>query len=178
MMAKLIRKCVFPTLLHFQRKRSKIHVCVCVCVYVHAHVGVHACVHVLATQSCLTLCDPVDYSPPGSSVHGILQERIVEWIPSPFSRGSSQLRDRIPSPASQVDSLPSEPPEKSPIIYEQKSNDLPVLLTASFHLLIQRDQVLTSSEHFPFPCHFSMLYHGKQGTVPNLALGFPSCHKH
>ena len=44
-------------------------------------------------QSCPTLCDPVDCSPPGSSVHGILQARILEWIGISFSRGSSQLRD-------------------------------------------------------------------------------------
>ena len=39
----------------------------------------------LAAQSCLTLCDPVDCSPPGSSLHGILQARILEWVafPSP-----------------------------------------------------------------------------------------------
>ena len=43
----------------------------------------------LVTQSCLTLCDPMDYSPPGSSVHGILQARILEWVAIPFSRGSS-----------------------------------------------------------------------------------------
>jgi len=41
-------------------------------------------------QSCPTLCDPVDCSPPGSSVHGILQVRILEWIAVSFSRGSSQ----------------------------------------------------------------------------------------
>ena len=41
-------------------------------------------------QSCLTLCDPMDYSPPGSSVHGILQARILEWVAIFFSRGSSQ----------------------------------------------------------------------------------------
>ena len=46
------------------------------------------------TQSCLTLCNPMDYSPPGSSVHGISQTRILEWVPIPFSRGSSQPRDR------------------------------------------------------------------------------------
>ena len=40
-------------------------------------------------QSCLTLCDPVDCSPPGSSVHGILQARILEWVVISFSRGSS-----------------------------------------------------------------------------------------
>ena len=39
------------------------------------------------------LCDPVDCSPPGPSVHGILQARILEWVATPFSRGSSQPRD-------------------------------------------------------------------------------------
>ena len=41
---------------------------------------------VLVAQLCLTLCDPVDCSPPGSSVHGILQARILEWVVMPFSR--------------------------------------------------------------------------------------------
>ena len=45
-------------------------------------------------QSCPTLCDPMDCSPPGSSVHGIHQARILEWIAISFSRGSSQPRDR------------------------------------------------------------------------------------
>ena len=49
---------------------------------------------VSAPQSCPTLCDPMDSSPPGSSVHGILQARIREWIAMPFSRGSSRPRDR------------------------------------------------------------------------------------
>ena len=44
--------------------------------------------------SCLTLCDPMDCSPPGSSVHGILQARILEWVATPSSRGFSQPRDR------------------------------------------------------------------------------------
>ena len=47
----------------------------------------------LVAQSCLTLCDLVDYSPPGSSAHGILQARILEWVAIPFSRGSSPPRD-------------------------------------------------------------------------------------
>ena len=46
-------------------------------------------------QSCLTLCDPMDWSPPGSSVHGILQARMLEWVAMPFSKGSSQPRDGI-----------------------------------------------------------------------------------
>ena len=45
-------------------------------------------------QSCPTLCDPVDCSPPGFSVHGILQARILEWIAISFSRGSSWPRNR------------------------------------------------------------------------------------
>ena len=49
---------------------------------------------VLVAQSCLTFCDPTDCSTPGFSVHGILQARILEWVASPFSRGSSQPRDR------------------------------------------------------------------------------------
>jgi len=48
---------------------------------------------VLVAQSCPTLCDPMDCSLPGSSVHGILQARILEWVAIPFSRGSSQSKD-------------------------------------------------------------------------------------
>ena len=49
-------------------------------------------------------CSPMDNSPPGSSVHGILQARRLEWVAMPFSRGSSWPR----SPALQADSLPTE----------------------------------------------------------------------
>ena len=48
----------------------------------------------LAAQLCFTLCDPVDCSPPGSSVHGILRASILEWVPTPFSRGFSGPRDQ------------------------------------------------------------------------------------
>ena len=58
----------------------------------------------------LILCDPVDCSPPGSSVHRILQARILEWVTISFSRGSSQLKDQTGSPALGADSLLSEPP--------------------------------------------------------------------
>ena len=51
-------------------------------------------VKVLVAQSSPTLCNPMDYSPPGSSVHGILQTRILEWVAVPFSRGFSRPRDR------------------------------------------------------------------------------------
>ena len=49
-----------------------------------------ACMHVQSLQSCLTVCEPMDWSPPGSSVHGILQAGILEWVAMPSSRGSSQ----------------------------------------------------------------------------------------
>ena len=49
---------------------------------------------VLAPQSCPTLCNPMGCSPQDSSVHGILQASILEWVAIPFSRGSSQPRDR------------------------------------------------------------------------------------
>ena len=50
-------------------------------------------VEMLVVHLCLTLCDPVDYSLLGSSVHGSLQARILEWVAISFSRGSSQPRD-------------------------------------------------------------------------------------
>jgi len=53
----------------------------------------HVYVCVLITQSCLILWDPMGSSPPGPSVHGIPQARILEWVAVPFSRESSQTRD-------------------------------------------------------------------------------------
>ena len=63
-------------------------------------------------QSCSTLCDPTDCSLPGSSVHGILQARILEWVAIHFFRGSSDPGITPGSPALQADSLPSEAPGK------------------------------------------------------------------
>ena len=56
--------------------------------------GEGAFLFLLVSQSCRTLCDSVDCSLPVSSVHGILQARILEWVAMPFSRRSSQARDR------------------------------------------------------------------------------------
>ena len=61
---------------------------------------------VKVTQSCLTLCDPMDCRLPGCSVRGIPQARILEWVAVPFSKGSSWSR----SLSSLADSLLSEPP--------------------------------------------------------------------
>ena len=55
------------------------------------HSGAVLC---LVAQLYLTLCNPMDSSPPGSSVHGILQAKMLEWVAIPSSRGSSQPRDQ------------------------------------------------------------------------------------
>ena len=69
-------------------------------------------VKVKVAQSCSALCDPKNYSPSGSSVHGILQTRILEWVVIPFSRGSSDPEVELCSPTLQADSLLSVPPKK------------------------------------------------------------------
>ena len=67
-----------------ERSKKYINIYMCVCV----------CVKVKVAQLCPTLCDPVDCSLPGFSVHGILQARILERVAIPFSKGSSWPRDR------------------------------------------------------------------------------------
>ena len=67
--------------------------------------------HMKVIQSCLTLCDPMNCSLPGSSVHGILQARILEWVfPSPGDLPNPWIEPG--SPTAEADSLPSEPPGK------------------------------------------------------------------
>ena len=63
-------------------------------------------------QSCLSLCNPMDCSLSASSIHGIFQARVLEWISISFSRGSSRPGIEPMSPALQADALPSEPPGK------------------------------------------------------------------
>ena len=79
------------------KTRSRV-VCVCVCVCV------------LIAQSCPTLCDPIDCSPSGSSVYGILQARILEWVTIPFFLTQGLNSDILHC---RKDSLPSESPEKA-----------------------------------------------------------------
>ena len=69
----------------------------------------------LVAQLCPALCNPMDCSPPGFSVHGILQARILEWLAFPFSSGSSKPGIELRSPALQANSLLSELPGKPKI---------------------------------------------------------------
>ena len=75
--------------------------------------GQGLCMRVKSLQSCLTLCDPMDCSLPGSSVHGILQAGILEWVAMPSSRGPSRSKDRTcisRLPQWQAGSLPAMSP--------------------------------------------------------------------
>ena len=71
-----------------------------------------SCVCVSAAQPCPTLCNPMDCSPPGSSVHRILQARILEWGAISSSGDLPNPGIEPGSPALQADSLPREPPRK------------------------------------------------------------------
>ena len=91
-------------------------------------------------QSCLTLFDSVDCSPPSSCVHGILQAGILEWVAIPFSRGFSQSRDPTQVSCIAGRLFTSEPPGK-PLLS---------LMSANFYKnsFVQKGSALTS---FP-PC--------------------------
>ena len=69
-----------------QHCKLTLSVCVCVCVCV--------CARVHVSCSVVAFCNPMDCSLPGSSVHGILQAIILEWVANSFSRGYSQPRDQ------------------------------------------------------------------------------------
>ena len=87
--------------------------------YVCVYVCMSVCVYVLVTQSCPTFCGHMDCSLSGSSVHRILQARILEWFAIPFARGSSQPGDwtRVSCIASGF--FTTEPPGK-PIISSRR----------------------------------------------------------
>ena len=90
---------IYLSIIHLLVYRLSLSMSICV-----SHLSVSAIyppsaylhLHPKSLQSCLTLCDPMDCSPPGSSLHGILQARILEWVAFPFSRESSQPRARTP----------------------------------------------------------------------------------
>ena len=78
-------------------------------IHTHTHTHTHSG---LVTKSCPTLCHPMDSSQPGSSVHRILQARILEWVAISFSGDLPNPGIKPGSPALQGDSLPTEPPGK------------------------------------------------------------------
>ena len=97
----------------------------------------------LVSQSCPILCDPVDCSPPGSSVHGILQARIVEWIVIPFSRGSFQPRDQTRQILYHLSH------QGSPVIYSRK-----VIIAFLCKLFAMQQISVQMHSSLLLPCHF------------------------
>ena len=87
----------------------------------------------MKSLSCVRLCDPVDCRPPGSSVHGISQARILEWVAISISRDLPNPGIEPGSPALQADTLTSEPPGK-----QASSNSLMGLRLLLFCNLMSR----------------------------------------
>ena len=96
--------------LYFHYFHIACYVCVCVCVCV------------LVAQSCPSLCNSKDCSPPGSSVHAILWARILEWVAIPFSSRSAHPGVKPRSHTLQADSLLSEPPDKPIVCHSHSQN--------------------------------------------------------
>ena len=91
----------------------------------------------LVTQLCPTLCNPMDYSPPGFSGHGILQARVLQWVAIPFSKGSSRPKDYTQVSCTASRSLLSEPWEVLYYILKILSYlNHTVILIAAFSILV------------------------------------------
>ena len=98
--------------------------------------GCRACMRAKSLQSCPTLCNPIDWSLAGSSIHGILQARILEWVAKSSSRGSSQLRHHtciyyLCLLHWQMGSLPLAPPGKKHTEWQTFGHILGYLLARS-----------------------------------------------
>ena len=106
----------------------------------------HVCVHAKSLQSCPTLCDPMDCSPPGSSVHGIFQARILEWVAITSSRGSSRIKPASLMPLALSGELfTTRPPGKPFTLFRSPcSRELPCL----------EGQNLSPSQSSPFSRFF------------------------
>ena len=99
----------------------------------------------LVVQLCPLLCDPMDCSPPGSSVHGILQARILEWRSHPLLQGIFLTRDWTRSPTLLADSFPSKSPRK-PILRLATFSLLLSLLFSSLCVVYFREYLLVSKK--------------------------------
>ena len=134
---------------------SHLPVFACVCCHKPRTVWeVCVCVCVLVAQLCLTVCDPMDCSLPGFSVHGVLQTRILEWVSIPFSKGSSWSG----SHALLANSLPSEPQRKPSVwgtrSWEMKGKSFPIQVSAETWLwyLLSLGHLVSECETINFCC--------------------------
>ena len=90
--------------IYFYSKLGTMKILIHKCTCKNAKMSLYS-IKVLVTQLCPTLCNPMVYSPPGSSVLGIAQAEILEWVAISSSRGYSRPRDQPGSPTLQVDCL-------------------------------------------------------------------------
>ena len=126
------------------------------------------CTEVLVTQLCPALCDPMDCSLPGSSVHGILQARALEWVATPFSRGSSQ-----PGDWTQVTCIASR------FFHHLSHQRSPVLVTAlstEFMLLHLHIKLRSISDALGIPATLHMIL--CLWMLSNICIGWPSSVNH
>ena len=125
---------------------------------------------VLVSQLCLTLCDPMDCSSPGSSVHGILQARILEWLPLPSPGDFPDPGIKPRSPALQAESLSFEPPGKSKPEHLTARQDFPEFSFLShwnqqhlkYHLLCQLGSLSDYNELRPLSTYDKHMIWNKQ----------------
>ena len=115
-------------------------------------------------------CDPVDCSPPGSSVHGILQARILEWAAIPFSEDLPNPRIEPKSPALQADSLPTEPPGKPKLTCGRTETCWP----GQEHRVLSDLPRMDSSISLKPQQLIAALEAPEQGTMGSQAVGLPS----
>ena len=142
------------------------------------------CMRAQLRQSCLTLCHPVDCSPPGRSVHETLQAKILEWVTALSSRGSSWWRDQAGISCSAGDLFTAEPSGKPLVRYwclrkgfpvAQMIKNLPAMqaiwvrslswddplmkrMATHSRITLQLFSVLIEKKHFHFICLFDRLF--------------------
>ena len=134
---------------------------------------------VLVIQSCLTLCDTTDCSLPGSSVHGILQAKILEWAAIPFSRGSSQPRDQtqVSCTAGRFFTIwATRETEKECCLPIRELNPSPtwlVVILTTMYTHIHTNTHISRRQWQPSPIFLPGKSHGKRSLV-----GYsPQCHR-
>ena len=111
-------------------------------------------VKVLVTQLCLILCEPVDSSPPGSSVHGLSKASILKWVAMSFSRDLPNPGIEPRSLALQADSLPAKPPGKPRLYQYSRTSDNSQMV----YLLLESvasNSCMYVSPHICFPLFYS-----------------------
>ena len=113
----------------------------------------------LVTQLCPALCDPMDYSLPGSSVHEILQARILEWASIPFFRGSSQPRDRtwVSGTAGWRATKEVQPNHKRPKCGQWLNSENPCPFPEIVGIIFLFSSLLNYLAHKNKPCHIPEL---------------------